>query len=454
MGAITPVAAYKPSKCTTQTGSDYKNTLDGNSVAAQRIVTRFAPHAASPANMTLAIDPGSLFDGQNLNEIVAQATSAFLAPVNYPRIDRVVIDMVSGQCAIVGGTENTTPAPPAIPNGKYPVAQVNLTVGMAAITNSAITDERNFSTGANAAFGAQASIGSAATCDLGTVLSRNVFITGTTNITSFGASANTQSPIYLIEFGGAVTLKNGPTLLLPGGKDILTGNNDTGMAEYLGSGNWRLRDFTRAAGSFGSAAALDVGTAAGNVVQLDQNDKLPAVDGSQLLNLPSAGAFVPLATLDASNSASLLFSNIDSTYDEYEFHFEDILGSGNFFFRLSNDNGQTVIGASNSYFCSYLGTAANYGGSLSYGLIFTNGVYSASGTARLINPGGSSKAKRMLVNAAAGGTSNFNTTTGSVLQPSTAAVNAVQFAFVGGNIVSGRITVFGIKHAAGESALT
>ena len=40
----------------------------------------------------------------------------------------------------------------------------------------------------------------------------------------------------------------------------------------------------------GTAAVEDVGTSAGNVVQLDGTAKLPAVDGSQLTNLPASGA--------------------------------------------------------------------------------------------------------------------------------------------------------------------
>jgi hypothetical protein len=38
--------------------------------------------------------------------------------------------------------------------------------------------------------------------------------------------------------------------------------------------------------TLGTAAALDVGTTALKVVQLDASGKLPAVDGSQLTNLP------------------------------------------------------------------------------------------------------------------------------------------------------------------------
>ena len=40
----------------------------------------------------------------------------------------------------------------------------------------------------------------------------------------------------------------------------------------------------------GTAAVLDTGTSAGNAIVLDGSARLPAVDGSQLTNLPSAGA--------------------------------------------------------------------------------------------------------------------------------------------------------------------
>jgi len=40
----------------------------------------------------------------------------------------------------------------------------------------------------------------------------------------------------------------------------------------------------------GTAATQTVGTSANNVVQLDGSSRLPAVDGSQLTNLPSTGA--------------------------------------------------------------------------------------------------------------------------------------------------------------------
>lgn len=52
----------------------------------------------------------------------------------------------------------------------------------------------------------------------------------------------------------------------------------------------------------GSAAILDVGTAANNVVQLDASGKLPAVDGSQLTNLPASS--VPMATTSVAGLVS------------------------------------------------------------------------------------------------------------------------------------------------------
>lgn len=54
----------------------------------------------------------------------------------------------------------------------------------------------------------------------------------------------------------------------------------------------------------GTAASKNVGTAAGNVVQLDTNTKLPAVDGSQLINLPTSYA-TDVVTLTTSSTLSI-----------------------------------------------------------------------------------------------------------------------------------------------------
>lgn len=54
--------------------------------------------------------------------------------------------------------------------------------------------------------------------------------------------------------------------------------------------------------SLGTAAALNAGTGAGQVVQLDANGRLPAVDGSQLTKI---GGSVSYAAAQALSDAQL-----------------------------------------------------------------------------------------------------------------------------------------------------
>jgi len=98
--------------------------------------------------------------------------------------------------------------------------------------------------------GTATSIASAGTTDLGTVTTHNAIITGTTTITAFGSSANTFQPVYFLKFSGALTLTyNATSLILPGTANITTAANDTAIAEYLGSGNWLVKEYNKAAGS-------------------------------------------------------------------------------------------------------------------------------------------------------------------------------------------------------------
>jgi hypothetical protein len=57
----------------------------------------------------------------------------------------------------------------------------------------------------------------------------------------------------------------------------------------------------RPADNFGTAAYLDVGTAASKVVQLDGAAKLPAVDGSQLTNLPTSSKYAQYRVTDSTD---------------------------------------------------------------------------------------------------------------------------------------------------------
>jgi hypothetical protein len=138
------VSTYLPSNASTQTAAVYPTILDGNSSVFARIADSFAPHAQATPDLTVALDAGHLMSAGNLIEVAAQSTAAVTAPTTNPRIDRIVIGSTTGIVAVVTGTEAASPAAPTIPSGSSPVAQVLLQTTSTAITNSMITDERDF----------------------------------------------------------------------------------------------------------------------------------------------------------------------------------------------------------------------------------------------------------------------------------------------------------------------
>ncbi len=135
-GGTNPVATYGISNYTIQNPAAYKASIDGNSRVAQRIVDSFAPHEQATPVMTIALDAGATYTYTGLTEVAAQNTGTITA------LDRVVCDFITGILTTVTGAENTSPVPPAIPSGKFPVAQIALATSTTAITNNLITDER------------------------------------------------------------------------------------------------------------------------------------------------------------------------------------------------------------------------------------------------------------------------------------------------------------------------
>jgi len=128
----------------TQEGTEYKINLENCIAVAERLARAFAPHEQASPDMTVRLDAGFIMKSGDwtLTEVAAQSTSTITAPTTNPRIDRVVIDKLTGACSVVTGTEAADPSPPDIPEGKVPVCQVYLTPGMTEITNNDITDER------------------------------------------------------------------------------------------------------------------------------------------------------------------------------------------------------------------------------------------------------------------------------------------------------------------------
>ncbi len=98
----------------------------------------------------------------------------------------------------------------------------------------------------------EVSVASAATCDLGAAGSLFVQITGTTTITSFGTAPNC---LRFVRFAAALTLThNATSLILLGGASRTTAAGDAGIYASDASGNWRERQYIRAASDPGDYA--------------------------------------------------------------------------------------------------------------------------------------------------------------------------------------------------------
>jgi hypothetical protein len=153
-------------------------------------------------------------------------------------------------------------------------------------------------------------LGTAAAEDVGTLAGNVVQLDGTAKLPAVDGSQLTNLPSAPVTSvagkTGAVTLVAGDisglaTVATTGAYSDLTGTPTLATVATTGaysdlSGTPSLATVATTGAysdltgtpTLGTAAAEDVGTLAGNVVQLDGTAKLPAVDGSQLTNLPSA----------------------------------------------------------------------------------------------------------------------------------------------------------------------
>lgn len=143
-------ATYTRPNYTSQAGAIWKANQDGAFRVHERQGTWFAPHQqdqGSPApELSVRVDAGYIFDGETLTEVAAQTVGGFTTPsAGEHRVDRVVVDAITGAATRVAGTAVTgspSATPPAIPAGKLPVCQVLMTDSDTVVIDSMITDER------------------------------------------------------------------------------------------------------------------------------------------------------------------------------------------------------------------------------------------------------------------------------------------------------------------------
>jgi len=178
---------------------------------------------------------------------------------------------------------------------------------------------------------------------------------------------------------------------------------------------------------------------------------------------PSAGSFTLISTATASNSATLTFTGISSTYDLYFIELVEIVGASasSLRMRTSFDGGANYdtsgyMYQSFGYTSAVTAWTTDFDGSSTFlpvwnnncGAISTTASYSGlSANVYLMSPASSAYTKYFatavwFTGAAA---NSYAQITGA--QMSTSPVNAIQFLMASGNIASGKIRLYGIANS-------
>jgi hypothetical protein len=168
-----------------------------------------------------------------------------------------------------------------------------------------------------------------------------------------------------------------------------------------------------------------------------------------------------LATATASSSATVDFATgIDSTYDEYELHFQNLIpatNAVNVHLRVSTNGGSTYVASGSPYESCYSqintsGTSSPFGGSGSNQIQLTGATSNsasaggASGVIRIISPASTAVHKQFLFSINnRPSTSTLEVISGTGTYDATTAINAVRLFCSSGNIASGSFKLYGIR---------
>ena len=143
-------------------------------------------------------------------------------------------------------------------------------------------------------------LGTSAFLDVGTSANNVVQLDGTAKLPAVDGSQLTNLP------SAPVTSVNTLTgAVVVSGNDIAADHTATNYTATNANVDGHFSGVDTKFGTLGTSAFLDVGTSASNVVQLDGTAKLPAVDGSQLTNLPSA----PVTSVNSLTGAVVVSGN-------------------------------------------------------------------------------------------------------------------------------------------------
>lgn len=230
------VAKFVQPNYNTQSGTTYPLGIDAAFAVAARLFDAFAPRALDTPAMKVHLDAGFIFNGTTLTAVAAQDTGTITAPSSNPRIDRVVVDELTGVVSVVTGAENASPVAPAITEGKIPVAQVLLQTSSATIQNSMITDERTgvWHQGGDVK-GSDVASGSTLTLP---AVGEYFNLTGTGVATAISARPAGRIILFRATSTAGFT-HNATSLILKDGSSITMAVGDLIAFVSEGSGNWR-----------------------------------------------------------------------------------------------------------------------------------------------------------------------------------------------------------------------
>ena len=223
-----------------------------------------------------------------------------------------------------------------------------------------------------------------------------------------------------------------------------------------------------------ASARLDTGTTANKILQLDGSAKIPAVDGSQLTNLPGGGTRVFLKQIVANDDASIEFIDgtasvvFDNTYKLYEIDFFNMVNATTNtsihgrLYQVSGDrpitgssysggeeHSYTVGSGSTGFNVANNNSSMNFGWIRYFGGSSSSSLYGHSGQIQIFNPSKTGKychVTSSIIGHHSGGSfhrirSYWYT---SDATPDT-NMDGIQIYMSSGNITSGTFNLYGIK---------
>lgn len=211
-----------------------------------------------------------------------------------------------------------------------------------------------------------------------------------------------------------------------------------------------------------SGTNVDVGTGANQIVQLDGSAQLPALDGTNLTNLPELWSLIETQTASASSTIDFTTS-INSTYYMYKIIITDVVpgtDAVNFYFRTSTDGGTSYDAGASDYAYTGLRSLSTTSSITSTGvaqipLVDTTAGYGAgTGTGETINmevtlynPSSTAYTYMRWDASYRNSSATIGFSGGAGVRLSAADVDAFRFLMSSGTIASGTFKLYGLKAA-------